>query len=159
MPSSSKTTTLRLNQFTGSDKPKMDDFNYDNAQLETLVGGHLADSEKHLTQAEREEWFRPASTLYSYTGNDASQRSFTLEFEPRFCTVFALDMPPSINDMLSPAIVLCYQASAAQDGKATAGVSLSGKTLTVYNDPDGGAVQVRRKLNTSGVTYLCHLFR
>ena len=29
MPSTSKTKTLRLNQFVGSDKPKMDDFNYD----------------------------------------------------------------------------------------------------------------------------------
>lgn len=90
MPSTSKTKTLRLNQFVGSDKPKMDDFNYDNTQLETLVGGHLDDTEKHLTQAEREEWSRPSSELYFYDGNDASQRSFTLDFEPRFCTVYAL---------------------------------------------------------------------
>lgn len=41
MPSTAKTKTLRLNQFVGSDKPKMDDFNYDNTQLETVVGGHL----------------------------------------------------------------------------------------------------------------------
>lgn len=159
MPSSSKTTTLRLNQFAGTDKPKMDDFNYDNAQLETLVGGHLTDGEKHLTQTEREEWSRPASELFSYTGDNAQQRSFTLEFEPRFCTVFGLNVPPSLNDMLTPAIVLCYQASAAQDGKATMGVQLSGNTLTVYNDPDSGDSQVRRKLNTGGITYLCHLFR
>ena len=72
MPSTSKTKTLRLNQFVGSDKPKMDDFNYDNTQLETLVGGHLDDTEKHLTQAEREEWSRPSSELYFYDGNDAS---------------------------------------------------------------------------------------
>lgn len=159
MPSSSKTTTLRLNQFAGSDKPKMDDFNYDNTQLETLVGGHLTDAQKHLTQAEREEWFRPASTLFSYAGDNAEQRSFTLEFAPRFCTVVALDMPPTLNDMFSPAIVMCYQASAAQNGQATVGVSLSGNTLTVYNDPDGGVDQIQRRFNTEGITYLCHLFR
>lgn len=123
MPSTSKTKTLRLNQFVGSDKPKMDDFNYDNTQLETLVGGHLDDTEKHLTQAEREEWSRPSSELYFYDGNDASQRSFTLDFEPRFCTVYALEMPPSVNDMSTPSVSLCYHAAAGQDGKATVGLA------------------------------------
>lgn len=62
MPSTAKTKTLRLNQFVGSDKPKMDDFNYDNTQLETVVGGHLADAQKHLTSEERKAWSsRPAS--------------------------------------------------------------------------------------------------
>ena len=56
MPSSSKTSVLGLNQFVGSDKPKMDDFNYDNNKLETLVGGHLEDETCHLTAAERERY-------------------------------------------------------------------------------------------------------
>jgi len=159
MPSTSKTKTLRLNQFVGSDKPKMDDFNYDNTQLETLVGGHLDDTEKHLTQAEREEWSRPSSELYFYDGNDASQRSFTLDFEPRFCTVYALEMPPSVNDMSTPSVSLCYHAAAGQDGKATVGIALSGKTLTVYNDPDLSMAQTRRKLNAQGISYVCQLFR
>ena len=159
MPSTSKTKTLRLNQFVGSDKPKMDDFNYDNTQLETLVGGHLDDTEKHLTQAEREEWSRSSSELYFYDGNDASQRSFTLDFEPRFCTVYALEMPPSVNDMSTPSVSLCYHAAAGQDGKATVGIALSGKTLTVYNDPALSMAQTRRKLNAQGISYVCQLFR
>lgn len=159
MPSTSKTKTLRLNQFVGSDKPKMDDFNYDNAQLETLVGGHLEDSEKHLTQAEREELFRPSSELFFYDGNNSAQRSFTLDFAPRFCIVYALGMPPSVNDMTTPSITQCYTAAAGQNGKATVGIALSGNTLTVYNDPDGAMVQVRRKLNEVETSYVCHLFR
>lgn len=49
--------------------------------------------------------------------------------------------------MSAPNITLCYQGAAGQNGKATAGVALSGKTLTVYNDADGLMAQVRRKLN------------
>lgn len=71
MPSTAKTKTLRLNQFVGSDKPKMDDFNYDNTQLETVVGGHLADAQKHLTSEERKAWSQPACELFFYDGNDA----------------------------------------------------------------------------------------
>ena len=137
----------------------MDDFNYDNTQLETLVGGHLDDAGKHLTQAEREAWSRPSSELYFYEGDNAPQRSFTLDFEPRFCTVYALEMPPLVNDMTTPSISLCYQAAAGQEGKATAGISLSGSTLTVYNDPDLSMAQTRRKLNAQGVKYVCQLFR
>lgn len=126
---------------------------------ETLVGGHLDDTEKHLTQVEREEWSRPSSELYFYDGNDASQRSFTLDFEPRFCTVYALGMPPSVNDMSTPSVSLCYHAAAGQNGKATVGIALSGKTLTAYNDPDLSMAQTRRKLNAQGISYVCQLFR
>lgn len=99
------------------------------------------------------------SELYFYDGNDASQRSFTLSFEPKFCTVYAIGMPPSVNDMSTPSISLCYHAAAGQDGKATVGIALSGKTLTVYNDPDLSMAQTRRKLNAHGISYVCHLFR
>lgn len=102
---------------------------------------------------------RPSSELYFYDGNDASQRSFTLDFEPRFCTVYALEMPPSVNDMSTPSVSLCYHAAAGQDGKATVGIALSGKTLTVYNDPDLSMAQTRRKLNAQGISYVCQLFR
>ncbi len=159
MPSTAKTKTLRLNQFVGSDKPKMDDFNYDNTQLETVVGGHLADAQKHLTSEERKAWSQPACELFFYDGNDAAERSFTLSFEPKFCTVYALEMPPVLSDMSAPNITLCYQGAAGQNGKATAGVALSGKTLTVYNDADGLMAQVRRKLNANGISYVCQLFR
>lgn len=72
MPSTAKTKTLRLNQFVGSDKPKMDDFNYDNTQLETVVGGHLADAQKHLTslRSARPGPSRPANCS-SMTATDA----------------------------------------------------------------------------------------
>lgn len=159
MPSTSKTKTLRLNQFVGSDKPKMDDFNYDNTQLETLVGGHLDDGGKHVSQKEREEWSRPSSDLFFYDGDNAEERTFTLDFAPRFCTVYALNMPGNLNDMTTPAISMCYQAAAAQEGKGTAGAALNGSQLTVYNDADGTMAELRRKLNARGLSYVCHLFR
>lgn len=68
-------------------------------------------------------------------------------------------MPPSVNDMSTPSVSLCYHAAAGQDGKATVGIALSGKTLTVYNDPDLSMAQTRRKLNAQGISYVCQLFR
>ena len=159
MPSTSKTKTLRLKQFVGSDKPKMDDFNYDNTQLETLVGGHLDDSTKHVTQTEREEWSRPSSELFFYDGDNTSPRTFTLDFEPRFCTIHTLNMPANLNDISTPSIAICYQAAAAQGGKGTVGIVLNGNQLSVRNDSDNSISEVRCKLNTRGLSYVCQLFR
>ena len=156
----SKTKTLRLNQFVGSDKPKMDDFNYDNTQLETLVGGHLDDTEKHLTPRRNGKSgpvrpvsctsmtaMMPPSAVSPWISSPGSVRSM-----PWKCRL-------SVNDMSTPSVSLCYHAAAGQDGKATVGIALSGKTLTVYNDPDLSMAQTRRKLNAQGISYVCQLFR
>lgn len=43
MASTNKTETLGLNQWIGSDKPKMEDFNSDNRLIDTALAGHRAD--------------------------------------------------------------------------------------------------------------------
>ena len=49
MSSSNKTNYLGLNQFVGSDKPKMEDFNADNRLLDEKIQQHIQ-SQLHLTE-------------------------------------------------------------------------------------------------------------
>ena len=52
MSSSNKTNYLGLNQFVGSDKPKMEDFNADNRLLDEKIQQHIQ-SQLHLTEQQR----------------------------------------------------------------------------------------------------------
>lgn len=73
MPSSNKTGHLRLNSWTGSDKPKKDDFNSDNTLVDAAcreldervcavepvrgaVAEHTANTAIHLSESERGAW-------------------------------------------------------------------------------------------------------
>ncbi len=46
MASTNMTEHLKLNQWIGSDKPKMADFNADNRKVDQAVGSHTADQTK-----------------------------------------------------------------------------------------------------------------
>ena len=53
MPSSKKTEHMGLNQFIGSDHPKMEDFNFDNTQIDQKFQEHIA-SQLHLSEQDRQ---------------------------------------------------------------------------------------------------------
>lgn len=53
MASTYKTNYLGLNQFVGSDKPKMDDFNFDNETIDQKFQEHVQSS-LHITEEERQ---------------------------------------------------------------------------------------------------------
>lgn len=75
MPSSGKTNRLKLNRFVGTDKPKMDDFNYDNQQLETLLGAHLEDGEIHLSEQRMQMFENLKTQVAVHTGDRVSHLS------------------------------------------------------------------------------------
>ena len=158
MPSSGKTEKLALNRFAGSDKPKMDDFNYDNSRIDAALGGHLEDGELHLGAGERERYLRPQVETFSYTGDGETTREVALPFAPALCVVYPNNAPPSINDMTNPGIVI-WSHGVAWPGGSTLGLSLSGTALTVYEDMDTAPFAARRSLNTYGQEYLCLLYR
>ena len=55
-----------------SDKPKREDFVQDNLQLEELVGGHIEDTEAHLTAENREQFSTPVKVgVYAGDGKEA----------------------------------------------------------------------------------------
>ena len=72
MASTNKTETLGLNQWIGSDKPKMEDFNSDNRLIDTALAGHRADQTVHVSAQERAAWnaARRSSVLIQATDKE-----------------------------------------------------------------------------------------
>lgn len=158
MPSSNKTQKLGLNSFVGSDKPKMDDFNYDNQKLDTALGGHLEAEQLHLKAGERERYLTQQVTLFPYTGNGSFTRVLELPFTPSFCLIYPVDSPLTQNDVSNPAIVISMSGM-VWPGGGTAGLTLSGSKLTLKEDPDSSVQAVRRKMNTYEQKYICLLWK
>lgn len=68
MSSTYKTTNLGLNQFVGSDRPKMEDFNFDNQQIDQKFQEHVL-SNLHLTEQQREQLGKASYQIGSYSGD------------------------------------------------------------------------------------------
>ena len=77
MSSSNKTNYLGLNQFVGSDKPKMEDFNADNRLLDEKIQQHIQ-SQLHLTEQQRERLENPGYLIGSYTGDGTTKRTISV---------------------------------------------------------------------------------
>ena len=67
MTSTYKTNYLGLNKFVGSDKPKMDDFNFDNETLDQKFQEHVQSS-LHITEEERQMLGKANYVIGTYTG-------------------------------------------------------------------------------------------
>ena len=86
MSSSNKTSYLGLNQFVGSDKPKMEDFNADNRLLDEKMQQHVQ-SQLHLTEQQKERLENLGYLIGSYTGDGTTKRTISVA-QPiglRFC--------------------------------------------------------------------------
>ena len=84
MASTNMTEHLKLNQWIGSDKPKMADFNADNRKVDQAVGSHTADQTMHLTEAERAAWNKAIPIVGGYTGDGTPMRAVEMGVAPRF---------------------------------------------------------------------------
>lgn len=117
MASSNKTPHLGLSSWIGSDIPKMEDFNTDNALVDAAVtqlreqldsigqggggeGGedprlnaHLADGQAHLSQEDRALLEAGAPEIGTYTGDGNPFQGIVLGYRPRYGFVFAQDTP------------------------------------------------------------------
>ncbi len=86
MPTNNK-TSLGLNSWIGTDKPKRSDFVEDNTTINTLLTTHFNDTAKHLSAADH-ALLTEGFVLGNYTGNGAIAQEITLPFEPRIVFVF-----------------------------------------------------------------------
>lgn len=180
MSSSNKTPHFLLNRWSGGDKPKKDDFNYDNVQVDEAlqalsqaverhevalgqtmsapVRAHIEDAGIHVTAAERAQWNAGAAvTGGSYTGNDASARKIVLGFRPSFGIVFEEGGDPSRANFATNnyALRFAFFGSLGCSG----GVVLDAEGFTVSHvsgsTPDGFAY----KLNAAGARYAYIVWR
>ncbi|MBE6907835.1 MAG: hypothetical protein E7476_16405 [Ruminococcaceae bacterium] len=154
MASSNSTANLHLNQWLGSDKPKMEDFNSDNRKLDEAVGAHLADEERHIRAEERLSWNAGIPVVGTYTGDGQSSQRITLGFRPSFGMVFAIDQAVV---RVSGSNVILFTAFLGPNG-ASIGVSANDTGFDAYYAPTaiGGRIT---NMNVADVVYQYILFR
>ena len=156
MASTNSTANLRLNQWIGSDKPKMADFNEDNRKLDEAVSAHIADTAVHPTAAERQTWTNAAPLFGSYVGNGEPVRTVELGFKPSFGILFAADkniVQPSGQG--STAVV--FSAFISKDG-CSQGAYIIDSGFEACSQPTAVANRIAC-LNEPEVTYLYMMFR
>lgn len=158
MSSTNKTENLGLNNWLGSDIPKREDFNSDNAILDRTIANHINNTNVHATASEREKW-NSQYAVTTYYGNSASSREIALNisFSPSWGIVFAAGKPLSIVDCDNNADYN-YFAIVSTRGSSI-GATINGKTLKVYQSSTAISKTEFRNMNENGITYVCVLFR
>lgn len=156
MPSANKTERLGLNLWQGSDRPQRNDFNSDNAIVEEVVGGHVENTDIHLTETEKARVNMPLVTV-SYVGNGEAQRTVTLPSAVLSVIVFCDSMPCAIFDSAGQC-TKNYAGFSMYGAGTSAGFGFNSKSVTVEQDstPVEGVMNC---LNESGKTYRVIGFR
>ena len=158
LSSTNKTEKLNLNNWSGSDIPKREDFNYDNSTLDSVLGGHIEDEIVHITSTERSKWNQPYY-MGTYVGNGSNSRNITLNcnFNPSWGIIFAVNLLPHLNDYNNKADYN-YFGLVSSNG-STIGVSLNNKTLTVVQSATPVSGVEYRSYNENGTIYVYIMFR
>ena len=147
-----------LNSWLGTDKPKREDFNYDNSVIDNAVYSHTSDSAVHTSAAEKQIWNSPYFiSTYSGNGNTSRTVETGCGFVPSFGMVFAAGRMPMMNDYANESHYN-YFALFSQRGSVN-GVSLNGADLNVVQSPTAVFGTEYRNFNENGITYVYILFR
>lgn len=159
MSSTNKTGNLGLNSWIGSDVPKREDFNSDNAKIDTAVGGHMHDTVQHVTQDDRNRWDGNFYIAIYYGNGTPSRRVETkCPFTARFAIVFAHNYPVAHTNFDTGCnynyFALCSTATDSLGASLDKGNAL---WLTQSGAPD--MFDEYFCLNSSGVVYTAILFR
>ncbi|MBR2134309.1 MAG: hypothetical protein IJ851_06320 [Eubacterium sp.] len=158
MSSTNKTPNLHLNSWIGSDKPKMDDFNYDNSILDSVISSHRDDESVHITYEERSKWNKPSFSS-SYYGNGSPTRTIVTgcPFEVAYAIIFADSRPPVMNDY-SGNKCRHYFGIATPSG-STLGLGITSDGLRVTQSAAAETGNNYACFNETGVAYRYVLFR
>jgi len=155
MPTNNK-TSLGLNSWIGTDKPKRSDFVEDNATLDTLLTTHFNDTSKHVSAADR-TLLTDSFILGNYTGNGAVSQIITLPFEPRMVIAF---MDQAVMDDYVPVGASGYNennfAIVTQKG-GSMGLLLSENKLTACQSrsvPTGGGIFTNFNSDSDNYVYI-----
>lgn len=159
MSSTLKTNHYSLNSWIGSDKPKREDFNYDNQKIDgalhTLATGletHQEDEVAHITAAERAAWQDKLSLATgSYVGDGQTNRAITLGYKPKAVLVFQ-DWTPLVTCNFPSSMALANAGIAIEAG-GTSGMTVFATGFSVMNVTTTNPAGYAPRLNSSGVTY------
>lgn len=179
---------MQLNKWLGSDKPKKDDFNNDNQKideacrllsqdieqlryeqqngasaqaltaLEGTLAVHAADSQVHVTTAEKLAWSNSAAfTLGTYVGTGTQSQKITLGFKPRFGLIFAVG--DGIARVSWTASQLSTSCGMISELGCSQGLTLNSDGFTVEHHSAGTLDGFCLKFNSSGTTYVYFLWK
>ena len=176
MPSSNKTRNLGLNKWLGSDKPKKDDFNADNALLDMAVhtlrermdaleqeggaGGeltaHLADGTAHVSEEDRARWNNPPAAggpgMGTYTGNGQLLQKIVLGYRPRFGLLYGVNKGVTQTDWDAKE-TRAYSGFFGEQG-CSRNIETSAEGFTVFHNVSRPVDGCSFKYNESGVVYV-----
>ena len=99
MSSTNKTDHLGLNNWLGTDKPKREDFNFDNNLIDNAFYSHTNNEVVHTSADERAKWNSPYY-ISTYVGNGSVTRTVETgcPFTPAFGMIFAAGRMPMMNE-------------------------------------------------------------
>lgn len=156
MPTNNK-TSLGLNSWLGTDKPKRSDFVADNTLLDSLLTAHFHDTAKHLSTDDRAKLAQPF-VVGDYQGNGAATQDITLPFPARIALVFYTQKPANVYNQAAG-----YNESnfaVVSENSGMAGAILQGNVMTVCQStiapPAGGNLY---NFNVEGEDYAYIAFR
>ena len=153
MPTNNK-TSLGLNNWIGTDKPKRSDFVEDNTTLDFLLTTHFNDTAKHITAADR-AFLTESFVVGNYTGNGALSQVLTLPFEPRMVIVFMEQA--SMNLYVPSASFNQNNFGIVTKMGGSMGLVLSAAKLTVtqtQKTPTGGGILIDFNSNSDEYVYI-----
>ena len=153
MPSSGKTPNIGLNLWSGSDSPKMEDFNNDNTIIDSAI--------KALQDGQGGGGEEPSGLsliIGTYRGNGADY--YTLNVDPglKFAVIFA-DLRPVVFVDSSDGNSAVYSiAFITPDGSTQGSSYSSGNNEILLLQETEGYGGSRMNMNQDGVTYCYALF-
>lgn len=158
MSSTNKTPGIELNNWVGSDIPKMADFNNDNNIIDYEITSHKTNGDIHTTAAEKTAWNQPY-VIMTYTGNGNVSRSIKItdDFEPSWGMIFKINYTPSAVD-IENRTEYNYFGVFTNNGSNT-GLSLSGKNLNVTQSSVAVFGSELKCYNENGSAYMVIAFR
>lgn len=160
MSSKNKTPNLRLNSWIGSDKPKRSDFNADNEIIDSVVSGHINDTDSHITSQERAKW-NTFIGVGVYFGDGLNERTimFDNSFEISCVIVFANNRPASIVRFTNTKNYNYFAFACHQGGSLGIKLAADGKSMTVKQNVTTQLYDEVASLNEIGVAYTYVMLR
>ena len=116
---------------------------------ELLCGTHIRDASIHASTSEKDLWTHPLFVT-RYTGTGSNSRVITLDFEPSWVNVFAVEYPPFLYDTAQQRTQM-FSATASNRGSSY-GIGIDGRDVRVISG-QSDFPEVMPYLNKTGYTY------
>ena len=152
MPTNNK-TSLGLNSWVGTDKPRRSDFVEDNTLLDNILKSHFNDTKKHLTEKDR-TFLNESIAVGNYCGDGEETQEIQLPFEPKFVLIYLENA--AVNFFIPVAEYNLNNTAVASKNGCSSGVFIMGDKLTVCQTqkPQKGGVVDNLNSFTDNYVYI-----